>query len=109
MKCLRLFLVTLVFFLATAATSSALVNGDIDNDGVVTLDDALLVLRYVAGTPVCWGGIYPYERVYPINRFINCSEIEYSCMAIQNEFNQNIPYCFITGAVLIRNQSTGHI
>ena len=46
--CAFLVAVSLVFI--TAMNSSAYVSGDVDNDGVVRLADALLVLRYIAGT-----------------------------------------------------------
>jgi hypothetical protein len=45
--CTFLVAVSLVFI--TATNSSAYVSGDVDNDGVVRLADALLVLRYIAG------------------------------------------------------------
>lgn len=109
MKCLRQFIVTLVFLLAAAATSSAFVNGDIDDDGVVRLNDALLILRYFAGTEACNSSCgYPFECPYSID-LPSCSELEYSCMSIQNEFNQNSPYCFLTGAALVLNRSYGLI
>ncbi len=107
MKCLRLFLVTLVFLLTTAATSSAFVNGDINHDDRVTLDDGLLAMRYVAGTTVCYGnGILPGDHLYP------CYDIEFSCRAIEQEFiHQDVstfPPCLF-GASLILQRATGHI
>ena len=46
--CAFLVAVSLVFI--TATNSSAYVSGDVDRDEVVRLADALLVLRYIAGT-----------------------------------------------------------
>lgn len=46
--CAFLVAASLVFISAT--NSSAYESGDVDNDSVVRLADALLVLRYIAGT-----------------------------------------------------------
>jgi len=50
--CAFLVAVSLVFI--TATNSSAYVSGDVDRDEVVRLADALLVLRYIAGTQLIW-------------------------------------------------------
>lgn len=90
MKRLRLFLVTLVFLLATAATSSAYVIGDVDDDGVVRMNDALLVMRYIAGTTF----------LSPDQRF-RC-DMTWALW-------QNNPGCDFLDATLILSVSTGHL
>jgi len=44
------FLVAVSLLFISATNSSALVSGDVDDDGVVRLADVLLVMRYFAGT-----------------------------------------------------------
>lgn len=44
------FLVAVSLVFITATNSSAYESGDVDKDSVVRLADALLVLRYIAGT-----------------------------------------------------------
>lgn len=71
-KNLSAFLVCASLLFLSATTCSASVKGDVDADGVVRTADALLVLRYIAGTQsftflqleTCdvGGGSVPYSR-----------------------------------------------
>jgi hypothetical protein len=97
---LKVSLVAFVLLLATTSNSYALVNGDIDNDGVVRMDDALLVMRYVAGTTVC--------NNFLLNIAIDCSYLVFACSAVQREINPTHYGCDITDAVLVLGRSTGH-
>jgi hypothetical protein len=70
-------LVALVLILATTSSSFAYIDGDIDHDGVVRMDDALLVMRYFMGTQACGENIF-------INANISCSDLSYQCGAVRD-------------------------
>lgn len=98
---LKVCLAALVLILATTSSSFALIDGDIDGDGAVRMDDALLVLRYVAGTAVCSSPLLHIE--------LSCPDLVTSCRSMAWDLYGRTSVCDITDVILILKRAQGLI